>query len=59
MANKIRTEADRRATPPVPPTPGTNLTTAPRPEDQPGARLAHAQQEEPGQARRQGRLSPP
>jgi hypothetical protein len=28
MANKIRTEADRRATPPVPPTPSTNLTTA-------------------------------
>ncbi|HSQ71173.1 MAG TPA: hypothetical protein VLM87_02015 [Rubrivivax sp.] len=27
MANKIRTEADRRATPPVPPKPGTNLTT--------------------------------
>jgi hypothetical protein len=27
MANKIRTEADRRATPRVPPTPGTNLTT--------------------------------
>ena len=27
MANKIRTEADRRATPPVPTTPGTNRTT--------------------------------
>ena len=27
MGNKITTEADRRATPKVAPTPGTNLTT--------------------------------
>ena len=58
MGNKIKTEADRKATPRPPAPVGVAFTDGPRPEGQPGAWLAHAQQEEPRQAPEKGRLSP-
>ena len=59
MANKIRTEADRKATPAAQGAPGRHLHVRARPEGQPRARLAHPHQEEPRQAPQEGRLMAP
>ncbi len=58
MANKIRTEADARATPRPPAPKGVTVTVHKGQKRSLERGVAHAQQEEPRQAPEEGRLKP-